>query len=270
MATTVTLTTADGDMGLYDVEPEGEARAAVIVVQEAFGVNPHIEDVTRRVAAAGYRAVAPHLFHRTGDPVIEYGDFDKVMPQFAGISEAGLLNDLDASIGYLGEAGFAPARIGIVGFCMGGTVAFQASAHRPLGAAVTFYGGGVTEGRFGSRPMVELAPQLKAPWLGLFGDEDARSPSTRSRPCDRPWPAPRSTPRSCATPVPGTASTAISAPTSTKRPPPTGGNGRSPGSGSTSRPTDPRSTGPDPPAAHPRGPRAPPPVRAGSGRVRPT
>jgi carboxymethylenebutenolidase len=176
MATTVTLTTADGDMGLYDVEPEGEARAAVIVVQEAFGVNPHIEDVTRRVAAAGYRAVAPHLFHRTGDPVIEYGDFDKVMPQFAGISEAGLVNDLDASIGYLGEAGFAPARIGIVGFCMGGTVAFQASAHRPLGAAVTFYGGGVTEGRFGSHPMVDLAPQLKAPWLGLFGDEDASIP----------------------------------------------------------------------------------------------
>ena len=90
MATTVTLKTPDGDMGLYDAEPEGEARAAVIVAQEAFGVNPHIEDVTRRIAAAGYRAVAPHLFHRTGDPVIEYGDFDKVMPQFAGISEAGV------------------------------------------------------------------------------------------------------------------------------------------------------------------------------------
>ena len=106
MATTVTLKTPDGYMGLYDAEPEGEARGAVIVAQEAFGVNPHIEDVTRRLAAAGYRAVAPHLFHRTGDPVIEYGDYDKIMPQFAGLSEAGVLNDIDASIAYLEEAGF--------------------------------------------------------------------------------------------------------------------------------------------------------------------
>lgn len=176
MATTVTLKTPDGDMGLYDAEPDGEARAAVIVVQEAFGVNPHIEDVTRRVAAAGYRAVAPHLFHRTGDPVIAYGDFDKVMAQFAGISEAGVLNDLDASISYLEQAGFTPARIGVVGFCMGGTVAFLASVRRPLGAGVTFYGGGVTEGRFGVAPMVELAPSLQAPWLGLYGDEDQGIP----------------------------------------------------------------------------------------------
>jgi carboxymethylenebutenolidase len=176
MATTVTLTTPDGDMGLYDVEPTGEARAAVIVVQEAFGVNPHIEDVTRRVAGAGYRAVAPHFFHRTGDPVIEYGDYDKIMPQFAGLSEAGVLDDIDAAIAHLGKAGFAPARIGVVGFCMGGTVAFLASVRRPLGAGVTFYGGGVIEGRFGMPSMVDLAPELQAPWLGVFGDEDQGIP----------------------------------------------------------------------------------------------
>jgi carboxymethylenebutenolidase len=172
----VTLKTADGDMGLYDAPPEGKARAAVIVVQEAFGVNGHIEDVTRRAAAAGYRAVAPHLFHRTGDPVIDYGDYEKLMPQFAGLSEAGVLNDLDAAIAYLGEAGYPPARVGVVGFCMGGTVAFLAAVRRPVGAAVTFYGGGVTEGRFGMAPMVELTPQLQAPWLGLYGDDDQGIP----------------------------------------------------------------------------------------------
>jgi carboxymethylenebutenolidase len=176
VATTVTLKTADGDMALYDAQPEGEARAAVVVVQEAFGVNGHIEDVTRRVAAAGYRAVAPHLFHRTGDPVIDYGDYEKLMPQFAGLSEAGVLNDLDAAIAYLGESGFMPARIGVVGFCMGGTVAFLAAVRRPLGAAVTFYGSGITEGRFGMAPMVELASLLQAPWLGLYGDEDQGIP----------------------------------------------------------------------------------------------
>ena len=163
-------------MDLYDVEPEGESRGAVIVAQEAFGVNPHIEDVTRRFAAVGYRAVAPHLFHRTGDPVIEYGDYDKIMPQFAGLSEAGVLNDIDASIEYLQKAGFAPSRVGVVGFCMGGTVAFLASARRALGAGVTFYGGGVTEGRFGMAPMVDLAPGLLTPWLGLYGDEDQGIP----------------------------------------------------------------------------------------------
>ena len=84
MAKTVTLTTPDGDMGLYDAEPDGETSGAVIVAQEAFGVNQHIEEVTRRLAKAGYRAVAPHLFHRTGDPVLGYGDYEKIMPQFAG------------------------------------------------------------------------------------------------------------------------------------------------------------------------------------------
>jgi carboxymethylenebutenolidase len=176
VATTVTLKTADGDMALYDAQPEGEARAGVIVVQEAFGVNGHIEDVTRRVAAAGYRAVAPHLFHRTGDPVIDYGDYEKLMPQFAGLSEAGILNDLDAAIAHLGEAGLPSPRIGVVGFCMGGTVAFLAAVSRPVGAAVTFYGSGVTEGRFGMGSMVELTPRLQAPWLGLYGDDDQGIP----------------------------------------------------------------------------------------------
>jgi len=176
VAKTVTLTTPDGDMGLYDAEPDGKARGAVIVVQEAFGVNDHIEDVTRRLAAAGYRAVAPHLFHRTGDPVIGYGDYDQIMPHFAGLSEAGVLDDIDAALDYLGEAGYAPARIGVVGFCMGGTVAFLASVRRPLGAGVTFYGGGIAQGRFGMASQLELALHLRTPWLGLYGDQDQGIP----------------------------------------------------------------------------------------------
>ena len=176
MPKTVTLKTPDGDMGLYDVEPDEEPRAAVIVAQEAFGVNDHIEDVTRRLAAAGHRAVAPHLFHRTGDPVLGYTDYDKIMPHFAGLSEAGILNDIDAAVAYLGEAGFTPARIGVVGFCMGGSVAFLVSVRRPLGAGVTFYGGGIAEGRFGIASQLDLAAQLQTPWLGLYGDEDQGIP----------------------------------------------------------------------------------------------
>jgi carboxymethylenebutenolidase len=176
MATTVSVTTGGGDMAVYDAEPDGAARGAVLVLQEAFGVNDHIEDVTRRFAAAGYRAVAPHLFHRSGDPVLDYGNFEKVMPQMQALTEAGLLEDLDASLGYLAAAGYGAARVGVVGFCMGGSVVFLAAVRRALGAGVTFYGGGVAEGRFGMPPLVDMAPDLQTPWLGLFGDEDQGIP----------------------------------------------------------------------------------------------
>jgi carboxymethylenebutenolidase len=176
MATTVTLQTADGDMGLYDAEPEGRPRGGVVVIQEAFGVNDHIEDVTRRFAAEGYRAVAPHVFHRTGDPVIGYGDYDKIMPNFAALSEGAILNDVDAALDYLDEAGLPAARVGIVGFCMGGTVAFLVSVRRRIGAGVTFYGGGVAEGRLGMESQLDMAPFLQAPWLGLYGDKDQSIP----------------------------------------------------------------------------------------------
>ncbi|MGA2805669.1 MAG: dienelactone hydrolase family protein [Acidimicrobiales bacterium] len=163
-------------MAIYDAEPERPARTAVVVIQEAFGVNKHIEDVTRRFAAAGYRAVAPHLFHRTGDPVLDYGNFENVMPHMKVLTETGLLSDLDATFGHLDAAGFEPSRVGIVGFCMGGTVSFLAAARHGLGAAVTFYGGGLVEGRFGAPSLVELAPNLKTPWLGLYGDLDQGIP----------------------------------------------------------------------------------------------
>jgi len=176
MATTVSVTTGGGDMALSEVEPEGVPRAAVIVLQEAFGVNAHIEDVTRRFARAGYRAVAPHLFHRSGDPVLDYGNFEKIMPHMQALTEAGLLEDLDVTLAYLADAGFPASGVGVVGFCMGGSVTFLAAARRALGAAVTFYGGGVGEGRFGMPPLVEMAPGLETPWLGLFGDADQGIP----------------------------------------------------------------------------------------------
>jgi len=177
MATTVNLSTPDGAMPIYDVEPAGTPRGAVVVFQEAFGVNSHIEDVTRRFAAEGYRAVAPHLFYRTGDPVIGYGDYGQIMPHFEALSEKGLLGDLDATLDHLQSAGLSSSRTGVVGFCMGGAVSFLAAVRRRLGAAVTFYGGGVAQSRFGMPPLVEMAPELKTPWLGLYGDLDQSIPA---------------------------------------------------------------------------------------------
>jgi len=177
MATsTLSLSTSDGPMPAYEATPSGGARGAVVVVQEAFGLTPHIESICRRLADAGYRAVAPALFHRSGSPVFEYGEYEKLMPVMQELTAAGIREDVGATIDHFAGAGFAPGATGIVGFCMGGTVALVTGVERPLGAAVTFYGGGVSQGRFGYAPTVELAPGLRSPWLGLFGDLDQGIP----------------------------------------------------------------------------------------------
>ena len=174
---TPTLATADGDMELYEAAPDGDTVGAVIVIQEAFGVNEHIRDVTRRFADAGFHAVAPALFHRSGGGEAAYGDMDAVMKLFGGLSHDGFLEDIDATLAHLGDAGFSAERTGIVGFCMGGRVTFLVAARRALGAAVSFYGGGIVEeGRLPFPALIDEVSSMKTPWLGLFGDLDAGIP----------------------------------------------------------------------------------------------
>jgi carboxymethylenebutenolidase len=158
--------------------PEGTPRRGVVVLQEAFGVNDHLVDVCERFAAEGYLAVAPHLFHREGDDdlTFSYDDIGSARATMANFTAEGLLADVDAALAHLAGAGVAPEATGVVGFCMGGTVTLAVTARRDVGAGVTFYGAGVREGRFGLRPLVEEAAELRAPWLGLFGDEDASIP----------------------------------------------------------------------------------------------
>lgn len=176
-AETIEVATADGPMAVYDATPDGPARGGVVVVQEAFGVTPHIEDVTRRVAAAGYHAVAPALFHRAGGGTASYEDFSKVLPLFEGLTDDGILMDVDAACGVLADAGIGAAATGIVGFCFGGRATFLVALRRRLGAAAGFYGGGIVTGRFPQfPPLVGEAAALQTPWLGLFGDEDGSIP----------------------------------------------------------------------------------------------
>jgi carboxymethylenebutenolidase len=133
--------------------------------------------VCRRFAADGYRTVAPHLFHRTGDPTIPYDQIDQVFEHIGALTDVGILDDVDASLRYLSEQGGLDSnRVGVVGFCMGGTVSLLAARRRALGAAVTFYGGGIADGRFGMPAIEELASDLCTPWLGLFGDLDQGIP----------------------------------------------------------------------------------------------
>ncbi|MGH9078264.1 MAG: dienelactone hydrolase family protein [Acidimicrobiales bacterium] len=168
-------------MAAYQAEPEagqppGQARGGVVVVQEAFGVTAHIESVCRRLAAAGWTAVAPALFHRQGAPVLRYDDYASVSPLMAGLEADGIRADIGAALDHLESCGFGPGRSAIVGFCMGGTIAFHTAVDRPLGAAASFYGGGLAEGRFGFPPQLERAKSLRTPMLGLYGDRDRSIP----------------------------------------------------------------------------------------------
>jgi carboxymethylenebutenolidase len=157
--------------------PEGVAVGGVVVIQEIFGVSDHIEDVCQRLAQAGWLAVAPHLFWRTGDPIVATDDFGTALEHTGKLTPEGILDDVDAALAYIQDAGFPLDAAGIVGFCAGGSIAFAVATQRPIGAAVTYYGGGITEGRFGFPAMAEAAPGLTVAWLGLYGDQDQSIPS---------------------------------------------------------------------------------------------
>ena len=166
---------SDGAVPADEVIPDGPVRGAVIVLQEAFGVNDHIIDVCGRFAAVGYRAVAPHLFHRDGVKALPY-DIELALPHMANLTADGIRNDIAAVREHLAAQGLTLSLTGMVGFCMGGSITCAIAAEDAYGAAVTFYGSGMHKGRFGFRPLVELAPVLRSPWLGLYGDLDAGIP----------------------------------------------------------------------------------------------
>ncbi|MBV6760831.1 dienelactone hydrolase family protein [Rhodococcus opacus] len=159
------------------IAPEGPARGGVVVIQEAFGVTDHIVDVCRRFASAGYHAVAPHLFHRNGDPVLAYDDMKSAMSLIGELTAEHIDEDVDGAVAALSAASIEPRNTAIVGFCMGGTVAFHTATRLDLGAAASFYGGGIAKARFGYPTQLDAAGRLRTPWLGLFGDRDKGIPA---------------------------------------------------------------------------------------------
>ena len=165
------LAVADGtQMHAYVAQPPaGGPAPGIILFQEAFGVNGHIRRVADQLAAAGYVVVAPELFHRTAAPGLEiaYSDFAaKAMPHFQGISVEGLTQDAQAAYDWLQtQPNVQKEKIGALGFCLGGRVAFVANARLPLAAAVSYYGGGL-------HTLTGLAPDLHAPHLFFWGGLD--------------------------------------------------------------------------------------------------
>ena len=156
--------------------PEGTPSSGVIVIMEAYGVTDHIKEVCERLAGAGHLAVAPHFFHRSGDAVIAYDDKDAVWPPINALKYEELVDDIAGAISYFEGQGISQDHVGVIGFCLGGSVSFIAAARFALGAAVTFYGGGISEARFTLPALLDLVPELQSPWLGQFGDNDPSIP----------------------------------------------------------------------------------------------
>jgi carboxymethylenebutenolidase len=178
---TVSISTPDGEMSAFFVAPRTRAtRSAVLVAQEAFGVNDHIRDVCRRLAGEGHAALAPQLYHRTGrNVVIDYGNFEAARTYLNELTNAGIEIDVRASVGFLRqEPAVGASPVSAIGFCVGGFVAFLAACRTDVDASVCFYGGGIVRARPGAKmaPLLEEADGIRCPLLGLFGEEDASIP----------------------------------------------------------------------------------------------
>src|SRR5262245_27393430 len=161
----------DGDMmRLYVSLPDGaEPSPAVVVIQHQGGVDEFVEEMTDRVAAAGYVGVAPDLYHRDGPDCRDDGPTRR-----ARLLDVNVIKDVNATVSYLeAQRSVDARRLGIVGFCMGGRVSYLMAAAQPaFKAAVDYYGGNVmVPWGEGVAPFARTA-EIGCPLLGLFGEDD--------------------------------------------------------------------------------------------------
>jgi len=171
----VKIPVPDGEIPGYRAMPaEGGPFATVLVVQEVFGVHEHIKDICRRLAKAGYFAVAPALYARQGD-VSQMTDIQDILKVVAKVPEPEVAADFDSTVAWAAGTGKADtAKLGITGFCWGGRQVWLYCAHNPkVKAGVAWYGP-LERDKSEMTPMnpIDLVPQLKVPVLGLYGGAD--------------------------------------------------------------------------------------------------
>jgi carboxymethylenebutenolidase len=174
----VKIPVADGEIPAYRAMPaKGKSFPTILVVQEIFGVHEHIKDLCRRFAKAGHFAVAPELYARQGD-VSKLTDFNEIRKIVAKVPDAQVMSDLDATVAYARKSGGDSSKLGITGFCWGGRIVWLYAAHNPnLKAGVAWYGRLVgTASELNPKHPVDVAAQLKAPVLGLYGAKDTGIP----------------------------------------------------------------------------------------------
>ena len=176
----IKIKTADGEIpGYRAVLNVGSNYPTVIVVQEIFGVHEHIKDVCRRFAKAGYFAVAPELYARQGD-VTKMTDIQAIIRDVvAKVPDKQVMSDLDATVAWAKGTGKADtSKLAITGFCWGGRIVWLYAAHNPdLDAGVAWYGRLVGQSsELTPKHPVDLAAEIKAPVLGLYGGADTGIP----------------------------------------------------------------------------------------------
>jgi carboxymethylenebutenolidase len=173
----------DGEIPAYRAMPDkGGPFPTVLVASEIWGVHEYIKDVCRRLAKAGYFAIAPELFVRQGNPAA-MSDNQAIMRDIIGkVPDTQLLADLDATVAYAKASGKADtAKLAMTGFCRGGRYALIYAAHNPgLKAAVSWYGHlDIPRTELQPKQPLDLAAELKAPVLGLYGGADQGIPAAQ-------------------------------------------------------------------------------------------
>jgi len=165
MGRKIQLTAADDHaLSAYLAEPAGKPRGGIVVIQEIFGVTRHIRDVTEQYAAAGYLAVAPALFDRVEPDVdVPYTDSQKGFGYVKALHNDKVMLDIQAAADLVRPAG----KVGVVGYCWGGQIAFLAAARVNIDAAVAYYGGGISQ---------QLAHIPRVPVMFHFGEKDTHIP----------------------------------------------------------------------------------------------
>src|SRR5437868_10371454 len=175
----VKVKTKDGEIPAYRAMPDkGGPFATVLVVHEVWGVHEHIKDICRRLAKAGYYAIAPELYARQGNPA-EISDIQELIQKIVVKVPTGqVMSDLDAAVAYAKASGKADtAQLAVTGFCWGGWATRVYAAHNPdLKAAVAWYGSDRKPSELTPKNPADIAADVKCPVLALYGGADQSIP----------------------------------------------------------------------------------------------
>ena len=158
----------------YLAKPSGVPGIGVVVMMEAFGLNAFVKGVCERFARAGYMALAPDIYH--GD-TFDYADRERAIARLNDVDDDVAMREVGAALDMLVAQGARDGRLAIIGFCMGGRLAFLANAvhGERLAASVSFYGGGIAPAvpRGKRKPLIDRVPEVSAPQLLIYGARDA-------------------------------------------------------------------------------------------------
>src|SRR5215813_3449979 len=172
----------DGEMPAYFARPANAANPPVVLMaMEIFGLHEYVKDVTRRLAKLGALAVAPDYYFRKGTDLTKIADIKELLPIVNAKPDAELMSDLDATVAWAKSQGRDANRLGIIGFCRGGRTVWEYAAHSSaLKAGAAFYGPLVdAQNPAWPKSPTQLAPDMKAPVLGLYGGADTGIPVTQ-------------------------------------------------------------------------------------------